>query len=122
MSPVAEALGGSPTEHCRARPVRRGQREIGVYATGPDGTVFVPAVDVTTIAVAALGTAAVIAVAVSAGVAARRPPAVGSVTMGPGGWVSLRRSTAPALRAAPSRDGRPWWARLLSAHRLVVRR
>jgi hypothetical protein len=37
--------------------------------------------------------------------------------MGPGGWVSLRRTGSPPLR-----DGspRPWWAHLLRAHRLVV--
>ncbi|GGN84378.1 hypothetical protein GCM10010112_63730 [Actinoplanes lobatus] len=111
MNRLSETLTSVPADKSGPRPVRHGQREIGAYATGPDGTVFVPAVDVTTIAVAALGTAALIAVAVSA----RRRPAIGAVTMGPGGWVSLRRSTAPPLRA-----GRPWWARLLGARRLVV--
>ncbi|MFB9545823.1 hypothetical protein [Micromonospora sagamiensis] len=47
----------------------------------------------------------------------RRPPAIGAVTMGPGGRVSLRGTRAPALR--PARP-RPWWARVLRAHRLVV--
>jgi hypothetical protein len=51
--------------------------------------------------------------------AARRRRAIGAVTMGPGGWVSVKRSACPPLR-----DGspRPWWARLLGAHRLVVSR
>ncbi|MEU4428980.1 hypothetical protein AB0F81_50940, partial [Actinoplanes sp. NPDC024001] len=92
--------------------VRSGQREIGVYTPGAEHPVFVPAVDVTAIVLASLAAASVIAVAVAAGVAVRRAPAVGAVTMGPGGWVSLRNSTAPALRAAPA-AGRPWWARLL---------
>ncbi|GGN50892.1 hypothetical protein FHR83_008830 [Actinoplanes campanulatus] len=122
MNRVAEVPTSAPAGPRGVQPVRRGRREIGAYATGPDGTVFVPAVDVTTIAVAALGAAALIATAVSAGVAVRRPPAVGSVTMGPGGWVSLRRSTAPALRAVRSSGHRPWWAGLLGAHRLVVQR
>jgi hypothetical protein len=43
---------------------------------------------------------------------------VGSLSMGPGGWVSFKRTAAPPLRDA----GRPWWARLLGAHELVIRR
>ncbi|MEU4424791.1 hypothetical protein AB0F81_29575 [Actinoplanes sp. NPDC024001] len=101
------------------QPVRAGRREIGAYAPGPDRPVFVPAVDVTAIVVASLTAATVIAVAVSAGIAARRRPAIGTVTMGPGGWVSLRNSSAPALRAAPPAS-RPWWARILRARPLVV--
>jgi hypothetical protein len=102
------------------QPVRSGRREIGAYVTGPDRVVFVPAVDVTAIVVTSLTAATVIAVAAAAGLARRRP-AIGAVTMGPGGWVSLRNSTTPALRAAPP-AGRPWWARLLRARRLVVER
>jgi hypothetical protein len=55
-------------------------------------------------------------IALSAAVAVRRRPAIGTVTMGPGGWVSLKRAGAPPLRSAP----RPWWAHVLKAHRLVV--
>jgi hypothetical protein len=94
-------------------PVRRGDREIGAYIDGR----YVPAVDATTVALAALATAAVATASVSAGLALRRRPAIGTVTMGPGGWISLKRTGRPALRAAPER--RPWWARLLRAHRLV---
>jgi hypothetical protein len=74
-------------------------------------------VDVNRLGLAALGAGAVSAVAVSAAVALRRRPMIGTVTMGPGGWVSLRRTGSPPLR-----DGspRPWWAHLLRAHRLVV--
>jgi hypothetical protein len=103
------------TEPPALYPVRSGRREIGTYAQGPTRTVFVPAVDVTAVAMAALATAAVIAVAVST----RHRPSIGTVTMGHGGWVSLRNSTAPALRAAPP-AGRPWWARLLRARPLTV--
>ncbi|MFF5081499.1 hypothetical protein ACFY36_31005 [Actinoplanes sp. NPDC000266] len=98
-------------------PVRRGRREIGAYVTDDaQGTRFVPALDVT-----ALATVAAVAVTgVAIGFAARRRPAIGSVTMGPGGWISLKRSTRPPLRAA--RPKRPWWARLLRARRLVEQR
>lgn len=97
-------------------PVRRGDREIGAYVDGR----FVPAVDATTVALAALASAAVATAGVSVGLALRRRPAIGTVTMGPGGWISLKHSARPALRA--SRTARPWWARLLRARRLVVER
>ena len=100
--------------------VHRGEREIGAYVTGPEGTRFVPVVDLTTVVLAALATAAVATASVSAGLALRRRPAIGTVTMGPGGWISLKRSTRPPLRA--TRPERPWWARLLRAHRLVEER
>lgn len=94
-------------------PVRRGDREIGAYIDGR----FVPAVDATTITLAA---AVAATAAVSAGLAMRRRPAIGTVTMGPGGWVSLKRTGRPPLRAASA--SRPWWAHLLRAHRLVEQR
>jgi len=95
--------------------VRRGDREIGAYIDGR----FVPAVDATTVAVAALAAAAVAAAGVSVGLALRRRPAIGTVTMGPGGWISLKRTGRLPLRA--TRAKRPWWAHLLRAHRLVER-
>jgi hypothetical protein len=100
-------------------PVRRGDREIGAYATGPAGrTVFVPAADVTRIATTALAAVTIAAIAVSAALAARRRPAVGAVTMGPGGWISIKGAALPPLRDGAAR---PWWARLLRSHRLVIR-
>ena len=99
-------------------PVRHGDREIGAYVLRPGGAEFVPAVDVSRIAMAALGAATAVAVAVSAAVALRRRPMVGSIAMGPGGWVSLKRTSTPPLRDATPR---PWWAHLLRAHRLVPR-
>ena len=101
-------------------PVRAGDREIGAYVIRADRTTFVPAVDVTVLVLGALAAAAVTAVSVAAGAARRRPPAIGAVTMGPGGWLSLKRSAAPSPRAAAG--PRPWWARALRAHRLVVER
>jgi hypothetical protein len=94
-------------------PVRRGDREIGAYIDGR----FVPAVDATTVALAALATAVVATASVSIGLAMRRRPAIGTVTMGPGGWISLKRTSRPPLRAI--RAKRPWWAHLLRARRLV---
>ncbi|GAA0814528.1 hypothetical protein [Spirilliplanes yamanashiensis] len=97
-------------------PVRHGDRPVGAFVVDAGETTFVPVVDVTLLAVIGLATAAVTAAAVALG-ASRRRPAIGAVTMGPGGWVSLRNAAAPALRP---QAGRPWWARLLRAHRLVV--
>jgi hypothetical protein len=105
--------------HVTLHPVQHGDREIGAYAVGPRGTTFVPAVDSTAIALAALATATAMTIAVSIAVTVRRHPAIGTVTMGPGGWISLKRTGAPPLRAATPR---PWWAHLLRAHRLIVQR
>ena len=105
-------------EHVTVRPVRHGDREIGAYVIGAEGVRFVPAVDPTVIALAALGTATAMTVALSIAVAVRRRPAIGTVTMGPGGWVSLKRTGSPPLRDG---SGRPWWAHMLGAHRLVVK-
>jgi hypothetical protein len=92
-------------------------RPIGAYVVGTDTVTFRPVVDVTRLVTT--GVAAVVLAAAITAVAAgmRRPPAIGTVTMGPGGWVSLKRTAAPPLRAT---DGRPWWARALRARRLVV--
>jgi hypothetical protein len=82
---------------------------------------FEPATDVTPIALTALGVAAAIAVAVAVATAARRPPLISSVAMGPGGWVSLKGTAMAPMRGAAG-SGRPWCARALGAHRLVVQR
>ena len=65
--------------------VRQGERPIGAYLLDDHSAVYRPAVDVTRLGLAALATVAVSAVAVSAAVAVRRRPAIGSVSMGPGG-------------------------------------
>jgi len=97
--------------------VRQGERPIGAYVVGDGSAAYRPAVDVTRLGIAALGTVAVSVVAVSAAVALRRRPVIGTVTMGPGGWVSFKGVGSPPLR-----DGspRPWWAHVLRAHRLEV--
>ncbi len=97
--------------------VRQQERPLGGYV-GADPSVPRCAVDVTRLALAALCTVAVSVVAVSAAVALRRRPVIGAVTMGPGGWISLKGTGVPPLREA---SPRPWWARVLRAHRLEVR-
>jgi hypothetical protein len=84
-----------------------------------DGRIrFVPAVDRERIVFASLATASVAVLGLSAALATRRRgPAIGAVSMGPGGWVSVKGAAPPPLR--PDRR-RPWWARLLRARRLVV--
>lgn len=90
-------------------------RPIGAYVADAGTVRFVPVVDVNRLAYATLTGLAVSTVAVAFG--ARRRAAIGSVTMGPGGWISLKNAGLTGLRPTP---GRPWWARLLRAHRLVV--
>jgi hypothetical protein len=102
-------------------PVRNGKRTIGAYIVSKDSARFEPALDVTPMAVTALGVAAVIGVAVALATASRRPPAIRSVTMGPGGWVSLKGTALPPL-SGTGMTARPWWARALGARRLVVQR
>jgi hypothetical protein len=105
------------TESVRVIEVADGARPIGAWIVGPDSAQFRPVVDVSRLAGA--GLAVVAAVAIVRAAAGRRRPAIGTVTMGPGGWVSVKRCGTPPLRSAARR---PWWARLLGAHRLVVRR
>jgi hypothetical protein len=101
-------------------PVLDGERPVGAWIAGPDTAVFRPVIDVTRLAGAVLAVAGAVAI-VTATVAAatRRRPAIGAVTMGPGGWVSVKRAATPPLRSGAAR---PWWARLLRARRLVVER
>ena len=101
-------------------PVLDGERQVGAWLVGPEKTVFRPVVDLTRLAGAALVATGVIVIGtVAVAGATRRRPAIGSVTMGPGGWLSVRRAAIPTPR--PGRP-RPWWAHLLRARRLVVER
>ena len=99
-------------------PVMDGNRQVGAWLVGPESATYRPVIDVTRLAGAALATAGAVLIATAAVAATRRRAAIGSVTMGPGGWVSVKRTGCPPLR-----DGspRPWWARLLGAHRLVLK-
>jgi hypothetical protein len=96
-------------------------RPVAVVITDHDGARIRPVVDIERLAWCAVTATALVAAAVAAhGTArglARRRPAIGSVSMGPGGWVSLKGAPLPPLLPA---DRRPWWARLLRARRLVV--
>ncbi|MET7401617.1 hypothetical protein ABZS66_49875 [Dactylosporangium sp. NPDC005572] len=96
----------------------RRARPVAAVAVRADGTVRVaPVVDVQRLALYAVAAAAL--TAAGAALTLRgRGPSIRTVHMGPGGWVSLKGTPAPPLRAAPAR--RPWWARLLRARRLVV--
>ncbi|GIJ79361.1 hypothetical protein SAMN05443287_101929 [Micromonospora phaseoli] len=115
VGPVLELPGTPPTALV---PVIRDGRPVGVFVAHGGRLRYRPLPDPDRLLAA---TAGVLAVGlVSAGVVVlgrKRPPAVSSLTMGPGGWVSFRGPRAPGPRAA-----RPWWARLLRAHRLVVER
>jgi hypothetical protein len=96
-------------------PVRRDGRTVGAYVLS-NGTVrFRPALDVGEVVSATAAVAAIVAIAAAVATARRRVPSVGAVTMGPGGWVSVKGAPASLLSGR-----RPWWARLLGARRLVV--
>jgi hypothetical protein len=98
-------------------PVLRGRsgRTVGVVVEDRDGARWQPTPDIE--GLVRLGIVAVAAVALPVGLAAaaRRPTArVDRLSMGPGGWVSFKGFAVP--RGRPER--RPWWARLLRAHRV----
>ena len=102
----------------RVIPVTDGDRPVGAWVVGPESAAFHPVIDVTRLAGAVLAaTGAIVIATVTVAATTRRRPEIGAVTMGPGGWVSVKRTARPALRSSTRR---PWWARLLRAHRLVV--
>lgn len=98
--------------------VHRDGRTVGAYVLGNGKVRYRPVVDLGDVLSAATAMVTVVAIGAAVAVARRRPPAVRAVTMGPGGWVSFRGTSAPALRQPA--NPRPWWARLLRARRLVV--
>ena len=120
VGPVGPVLTLPGTPAAALVPVTRDGRAVGAFVL-TDGRVRYRALpDPDRVLAAAAGAAAVALVTAGVAVVARRrPPAIGTVTMGPGGWVSLRGARVPTLRPAPPR---PWWARLLRARRLVVQR
>ncbi|MFI9640812.1 hypothetical protein ACIG87_12215 [Micromonospora sp. NPDC051925] len=110
------ALPGSPA--AALVPVTRDGRAVGAFVLAGGRVRYRALPDPDRVLAAAAGAATVaLLTAAVAVVARRRPPAIGTVTMGPGGWVSLRGARVPALRPATPR---PWWARVLRARRLVV--
>ena len=92
-------------------------RPVAVVIADRDGVRLRPVVDVERLAWCAVAVTALAAAAVAARGVARRRPAIGSVSMGPGGCVGLKGAPLPPLRPA---GRRPWWARLLRSRRLVV--
>ena len=98
-------------------PIVRGNpdRTVGVLVDDGDTIRWQPTPDVE--GLVRLGIVAAAAVALPVGVAwsLRRPVArVDRLAMGPGGWVSFKGFAVPKGRA----ERRPWWARLLRAHRV----
>jgi hypothetical protein len=104
-----------------------GNRPMGAFVVRNGRVRWHPAVDVTRI----ITTAEVVVggVLIARKLAQRPGSAKALVTMGPGGWVSMKggvmavrpaerawRRRRPAPAVAPT--GRPWWARLLSAKAL----
>ncbi|MDG4780679.1 hypothetical protein O7614_13595 [Micromonospora sp. WMMD961] len=117
VGPVLE-LPGTPAT--ALVPVVRDGRATGAYVLSGGRVRYRPVTDPDRLLAAATGAFAVAVLTAAVAVVGRRkPPAIGAVTMGPGGWVSLRGVRAPALRSATPR---PWWARALRARRLVVDR
>lgn len=117
--PFGPVLGTGGADPTTVIPVSRGGRPLGVFVVTAGRVRYRPVVSADRIAVTVLAAAAL--TAVSAGMAAvaarRRPPTVRTITMGPGGWVSLKGLPGAAPRVVA--DGRrPWWARMLRARRL----
>lgn len=101
-----------------------GRRPMGAFVLRDGRVRWHPAVDVTKVVTTA--ELVVGGVLVARQLAARPGAARAAVTMGPGGWVSLKSgvmAVRPARRAwrrtRSARTGplprRPWWARLLAA-------
>ncbi|RIV37863.1 hypothetical protein [Micromonospora radicis] len=116
--PVGPAVQLPTTPPVVLVPVTRAGRPVGMFVAGAGGVRYRMLLDPDRLITATAGLLAL--GLLGAGVALRgrrRPPAVGALTMGPGGWVSFRGVPAPAPRTP-----RPRWARLLGARRLVVQR
>jgi hypothetical protein len=114
-------------------PGRRGRFDASLTGDRPAGAFVVhdgkvrwhPALDVTRLLTSV--NIVVGAVLVADRLASRPSNARAKVSMGPGGWVSMKGGTTavrPArsvwrrMRPAPQPTRRPWWARLLAARTL----
>ncbi|SEO83282.1 hypothetical protein [Trujillonella endophytica] len=119
---ATRADGGDPQRR-RLDASLSGGRPLGAFVLRDGGVRWHPVVDATRV----LTTAELVvgAVLVARQLAARPGAARADVTMGPGGWVSMkggRMAVRPARRlwrrqptsTAPA-GRRPWWARLLAA-------
>ncbi|MGY1641926.1 hypothetical protein ACI782_12445 [Geodermatophilus sp. SYSU D00703] len=112
---VASDAGGFDAEMAGARP-------LGAFVVREGRVRWHPAIDLTRV----ITTAEVVVggVLVARRLAARPSGAKALVTMGPGGWVSMKggaMAVRPARRLwrrsrpTPPMRRRPWWARLLAA-------
>ncbi|SCG65657.1 hypothetical protein [Micromonospora halophytica] len=120
VGPVGPVLELPGTPAAALVPVTRDGRAVGAFVLAGGRVRYRSVPDPDQVLAAAAGAVAVALLATAVAVVGRRrPPAIGAVTMGPGGWVSLRGTRAPALRPATPR---PWWARVLRARRLVAER
>jgi hypothetical protein len=101
-----------------AIPILRGSpgRTVGVLVDDGDGLRWQPTPDVEALVRLGIVAAAVVALPVGVTWGLRRPVArVDRLAMGPGGWVSFKGFAVPKGR----QERRPWWARLLRAHRVT---
>jgi hypothetical protein len=92
-------------------------RPVGVVIVDRGRVRYRPVVDLEHVAWCVVAAAGLAGAAAIAATSMRSRPAIRSVSMGPGGWVSVKGATAPPLRPHTKR---PWWARLLQARRLVI--
>ncbi|GAA3783835.1 hypothetical protein [Micromonospora maritima] len=117
VGPVGPVLELPGTPGAALVPVTCSGRPVGAFVLADGRIRYRRVVDPDQLVAAATGAFAVAALTAAVALwSRRRPPAVGTVTMGPGGWLSLRNTPTPHPR---SRSGpRPWWARLLRAHPL----
>ncbi|WP_431934184.1 hypothetical protein [Micromonospora sp. RP3T] len=112
VGPVLELPG---TPGTALVPVTHAGRPVGAFVLTDGRVRYRRVTDPDQLVAAATGAFAVAALTAAVAVwSRRRPPAVHTVTMGPGGWLSLRGASLPR----PRPDTRPWWARLLRAHPL----
>ncbi|TYB38446.1 hypothetical protein FXF50_08450 [Micromonospora sp. AP08] len=121
VGPVGPVLELPGTPAAALVPVTHAGRPVGAFVVAGGRVRYRRLADPDRLVAAAAGAFAVAALVTAVGVVAtarRRPPAIRTVTMGPGGRVSLRGAPLPPLRP----DRRPWWARALRARRLVVDR
>jgi hypothetical protein len=122
--------GAAGQDRRRRDAAMSGARPLGAFVVRDGRLRWHPVLDLTRVVTTA--EIAVGAVLVARRLAARPSGAKALVTMGPGGWVSMKggamavrpaergwRRRPPAHAPAPdTRSRRPWWARLLSAKTL----
>ncbi|MET7836943.1 hypothetical protein ABZS44_29420 [Micromonospora sediminicola] len=115
VGPVGPVLELPGTPGAALVPVTCSGRPVGAFVLADGRVRYRRVVDPDQLVAAATGAFAVAALTAAVALwSRRRPPAVGTVTMGPGGWLSLRGASIPR----PRPDDRPWWARILRAHPL----